>query len=122
MAIDLNYIVAKCSELKIYEKREVGITYSEIVFYSKDIEQWTDALTEMLGTAVKPEGVDPTKDDLALTMDYGGVFRNQTLFKKDDDTATIIAMFWPWGGGEFTTLKLALVMKKTSSESDIKIL
>ena len=110
----LKEIIQRCSMLSIFEKRDSADEYNELVFYSKDIDQWYKIFADILGPAAKPEGVKPTKDVSALTKDYGGIYENQTLFKKEFDGATVIAMFWPWQSGVHTTLKLVLLKKSPS--------
>ncbi|MBN3039030.1 MAG: hypothetical protein JW869_06415 [Candidatus Omnitrophica bacterium] len=104
-------IIEKCNSLDISEQRSVSEDYCELVFFNKELEEWNNILTEILGPAKKPPGMDPTQEDDALTEEYGGIFTNQTLFKKDFDDCTIIAMIWPWQDGTHTTLKLAYLKK-----------
>ncbi len=104
----LKEIVEKAKPLEAYEQRSLSDEYLEFVIYNKDIEQWTKLLVAILGPAVKPAGAKPTKEQLKLTEDYGGVFENQTLFKKEFDGVTVVAMFWPWQDHTYTTLKAAL--------------
>ena len=109
----LKEIIEKFGALNVYERRSISDEYCELVFYSKDIDEWNKVFTEIFGQAIKPTGARPTKDDLRLTDDYGGVQNNQTLFKKEFDGATVIAMFWPWQDKTFTTLKLSLLKNRT---------
>ena len=102
----LKEIIEKCSTLSIYEKREITDEYVELVFLSKETDEWNRILSEILGPAIKPAGVKHAKTDLILTAKFGGVREEQTLFKKEFDDADIIAMFWPWQNGEHTTLKM----------------
>lgn len=99
----------KLSSLKVYEQRELTDTYNELVFCNAEKDAWYAIIAEVLGPAVKPAGTKPAKDDLKLTDEYGGIFANQTLFKKAVDGVTVVAMFWPWQDDEHTTLKIALV-------------
>lgn len=107
----LKDILKKCNELNIYEERAVDDNYFELVFYTKEVDQWNKLFAEILGSATKPSGRKPTPSDLALTKEYGGVFDNQTLFKKDFEDVTIIAMFWPWQDEVRTTLKVSRIKK-----------
>jgi hypothetical protein len=111
-AITLNEIVERCSGLNIDTKRELTDEYGELVFSSEDIKQWSEILAGILGPAVKPEGVKPAKEDKKITDDYGGIRRDQTLFRKEFNGVVIIAMFWPWDDGQSVTLKLACLQKK----------
>jgi hypothetical protein len=104
-------IIKKCSMLEIYDKRSVTDEYVELVFYSKEIDKWNRIFADVLGPAIKPPGIKPTEDDLHLTKDYGGIWGDQTLFKKDFNNTTIISMFWPWQDNIHTTLKTVLIKK-----------
>lgn len=107
----LKEIIEKCSMLSVYEKRCITDEYNEVVFYNKEIDEWNKVFADILGPAIKPTGVKPTKDDIHVTKDYGGIWINQTLFKKEFDDVTVIAMFWPWQDDIRTTLKMALIKK-----------
>ena len=111
--ITLNEIIERCSGLNVVTKRELTDEYGELVFSSKDIDKWRKILTDILGPAVKPEGVKPAKENKKITSDYGGIRRDQTLFRKEFDSVVIIAMFWPWSDGESVTLKLACLQNKS---------
>ena len=107
----LKEIIEKCNILSVHDKRIISDEYNELVFYNKEIDKWNKIFVDILGPAIKPAGVEPTKDDLQLTKDYGGIYDNQTLFKKEFDDVIVIAMFWPWGDDTHTTLKIALFKK-----------
>jgi len=104
-------ILEKAGVLGLREKRVVSNEYCELVFYSKDTDAWREVLTEFLGPAAKPAGQKPTEKDIELTKSYGGVFGNQTLFKKAIRGKTVIAMFWPWQDKTHVTLKIAFIKK-----------
>jgi len=108
----LKEIIGKFAALSVHERRSITDEYCELVFYSKDIDEWNKVFTGIFGHAIKPAGTRPTKDDLRLTEDYGGVHNNQTLFKKEFGSAMVIAMFWPWQDKTFTTLKVAVLKKR----------
>jgi hypothetical protein len=105
----LREIIEKCSTLSVHEERCLNDEYGELVFYNREIDEWKKILADIFGPAIKPAGVKPTQDDLHLTKEYGGVWVDQTLFKKEFDDYTVIAMFWPWGNNIHTTLKMALL-------------
>ena len=104
-------VTEKCSVLNVHQQRCITDDYSELVFYSKEIDAWNKLFTDIFGPAIKPVGVKASKDDLRLTKDYGGVNENQALFKKELDDANLIAMFWPWQDGIHTTLRVATLKK-----------
>ena len=107
----LKEILAKCSGLDVHEERAAEEGYSELVFFSKDTEAWLKVLAQDLDAPVKPAGTEPTAEHSKLTDDFGGIFANQVLFKKDFDNSTVLAMLWPWQDKTHTTLKLALLKK-----------
>jgi len=107
----LKEILDKCSGFEINEQRCISDEYTEIVFNAKQTDKWNEIFADILGSAVKPPGTKPTVDDLELTKEYGGVYGNQTLFKKDFEKESIMAMFWPWQDNLHTTLKLVLLNK-----------
>ena len=111
--ITLNEILERCKGLNIDTTREFTDEYGELVFSSKDIKQWSKILTDILGPAVKPEGAKLVKEDKKITNNYGGIRREQTLFRKEFGGIVIIAMFWPWSDGESVTLKLASFQNKS---------
>lgn len=107
----LKDIIEKCKELTIYEERFVTEDYYEIVFYTKDTEEWIKMFAELLGPIAKAVKVAPSDEDAKLTKKYGGVRENQTLFKKQVDNTIILAMFWPWQDEVRTTLKVAFIAR-----------
>lgn len=109
-------VVKKCRELDVYEVRSVSDKYLELVFYNKEIGKWQQMFADILGAAVKPPDKEPAKEDISLTKEHGGICDNQTLFKKEFDHSTVIAMFWPWRDGILTTLKAAVLKNEKKTE------
>jgi hypothetical protein len=107
----LKAILEKCSVLDTAEMRHDSPEYAELVFYSRDTAKWSEILAEFLDMPAKPAGAKPEEGDLVLTEGYGGIYQNQTLFKKAFDAGAVIAMLWPWQDGEHTTLKLILLKR-----------
>lgn len=97
--------------MNVFEKRNITENYLEIVFYSRDKNEWERVFIEILGNAVKPPKSNPTREDSAITKDYGGIKADQTLFKKEIEGFVVIAMFWPWGDGDHVTLKAACIRR-----------
>jgi len=102
----LSEILKKCSMLEVVTERSNSNGYVELVIYKKEMELWSDIISGILGAAVKPAGASPTKEDLSLTKEYGGIRDGQTLFYCKFDEVPIVAMFWPWGNGEYVTLRM----------------
>lgn len=109
----LKEIMDKCNNLSVEQHRTNTDDYIELVFYTKDTEQWGKALGGLLGLPAKPVGADPSEGDQILTRGYGGIHKNQTLFKNSFDENGVIAMFWPWQDGTHTTLKLILFKRES---------
>ena len=109
--MSLKEILAKCGSLDVHEQRVVEEEYIELVFFSKDTKAWVKVLAQDLGAPAKPAGTEPTKEHSKLTEDFGGIFANQILFKKEFDNSIVLAMLWPWQDKTHTTLKLALLKK-----------
>ena len=107
----LNDIVKLFDEFEIHQRRTTNDNYCELVFYTKDTDKWSDFFTSQLGQPIKPHGSKPSKDDELIAKDYGGIYDDQTLFKKEVESSIVIAMFWPWQDGINTTLKLAVLSK-----------
>ncbi|MFC1708803.1 hypothetical protein ACFL2J_01910 [Candidatus Omnitrophota bacterium] len=107
----LKEILDKCGSLEIAQRRSIEDENAEIVVYNKDISEWDKLLTDILGAAIKPAGVEPSEDYTALAKDHGGIYKKQTLYKKDFDSGSVMAMFWPWQDNIRTTLKM-IVLKK----------
>ena len=111
--MELKDIIDRCKTLNIYEERFVADNYYEIVYYTKDNDQWMKLFTEILGPVVKSAGAEPSEEDAALTKKHGGVRGNQVLFKKEVGSTIIAAMFWPWQDEVRTTLKVAFIPKQS---------
>ena len=107
----LKEIIQKTSTFNTYEKRDKDNDYFEVVIYTREIHEWEKVLTDILGPVAKPPRVKPTREDLRLTYDYGGIRKNQTLFKKEFADTVVMAMLWPWEGQEYITLKVVIVRR-----------
>lgn len=108
----LEEIVRECAKFDIYEKRAITDKYYELVFHNKDKDELEKTLTGILGAAVKGPKAKPAKQDSLITKNYGGIHNDQTLFKKEFEGGTVIAMLWPWQDGAHITLKAAIIKKR----------
>ncbi len=98
-----------CVHLEVHEKRCDREDLFELVFFKKDIAEWSRILTAFLGEPVKPSGKTPTPQDLQRTENTGSIRIEQTLFEKTYDNGVVIAKFWPWKDGNCITLRMALL-------------
>jgi len=105
--VTISEILEKCGQLKVEENRVNSSSYIEQVIFADEIDQWNKVLTGVLGPAVKPAGQKTTPQYFALTVNFGGIFDDQTLFYKNFENNSIIAMFWPWKNKIYVTLKIA---------------
>ena len=108
----LGEILRKCGSMDICEQRSATDEYIELVFLSDRIDEWDEMFGNIFGPALKPAGVEPDKEILRLTEVYGGIYDNQTLFKKDFDRGPVIAMFWPWEDNVHITVKVIILDKE----------
>lgn len=106
--MSLQLIVKSIAALPTVEIRDSSNDYLELVFFAANLPQWEQALTQHLGAPAKPPGTAPSADDKSITKNYGGVQKNQTLFR-GPATMPYIAMLWPWQDGEHITLKVAKI-------------
>ncbi len=111
MSDALKETIAMCAVFNIHEKRSESGSYFECVYKNKDIAGVEKAISDSFGPAAKPPEAPPAKEDSRLTKDHGGIFKGQTLYKKDIGDSIIIAMLWPWQDNTHTTLKVALIKK-----------
>ena len=112
----LQEVMDQCAPLEIQEKRSATSSYWEVVALTKDLDQWIQKLTKLMGPPLKPAGQAPTPYDKSIAQAHGGIFANQILFEKSTDQGKIIAMFWPWSDNQHVTLKLILSGAKGSQE------
>ena len=104
-------IIESCKGFEVYQQRMVSDNYAEIVMYTEEISKWAAIFNEIFGDPVSLAGSNPTAEDMQITKEYGGIFTDQTLYKKDFPDSTIIAMFWPWQDGKRITVKVAILAK-----------
>ncbi len=99
----------KFKSLDICKSRKSSPTYREIVFFNKDIKKWNRVLAGTLGDPVNSKWNRPEKQVEKMTRKYGGIRKGQTLYVKEYDNFSIMAMIWPWKDKQHSTLKLSLV-------------
>ena len=105
----LKEIAEKCGALGVDQERRITEEQVDLVFLNEDTDQWNKLFSDIFGNAAKTAGKEPTEEDQRLTEAYGGIRKEQTLFKKQSNGKTVIAMFWPWQDGIHTTLKMYLL-------------
>jgi hypothetical protein len=109
--MQLKEIIGSCRHLKMVETRCLTEEFIELVFQNDDMPEWQRILSEYLGKPRKPQGQEPSLNDLKLTAGTGSIRIEQTLFEKDFENGTIIGKFWPWRDNRYTTLRMALLIK-----------
>lgn len=107
--LSIESIATQLSNLPIQENRQTTEAYHEVVIYNKDIDDWNKILSEILGPPLKAPG-DPVSDkQKSITEYYGGLDDEQSLYYLQTANYSFIAMLWPWGNDENTTLKIAKI-------------
>lgn len=99
-------LLENCRQIEIREERNVTGNYFEAVVYNRDMPRWVEQLGQHLGPAMKPPGKSPSREAKQLTEAFGGIRKEQTLFYQAGDGIATIAMFWPWGDKQHSTLKI----------------
>jgi len=72
-------ITEKFGNLKIFEKRCINDAYAEIVFFTEQLDHWRKILEDSLGPAVKPSGLEPSKNHKKVADAFGGIFFNRDV-------------------------------------------
>jgi len=78
----------------------------EFVVRSEKLAHLNPTLQKFFGPAAKPAGVRPRGEEDALTSNFGGVLKNQTLYSIAHGGISHLAMIWPWGDGQCATVKI----------------
>ncbi len=99
----------KFKTLNICKSRKASATYREIVFFHKDMKKWDRVLTGSLGSPVNSKWKIPEKNMSKMTRKFGGIRKGQTLYIKEFDNFSIMAMIWPWKDKYHSTLKMSVV-------------
>lgn len=108
--MNLKEVIAELIKLDVYEKRSISDDYGELVLLNTPALH--KALTDIFGPAIKESNKKPDKEMIILAKEYGGIWENQTLFKKDTQSSILIVMLWPWSDMQHITLKIAAVKPK----------
>ena len=108
-SISPDEIMELCRFLPINETRSLKSDYKEFVVTVHEKDKWEFAFCRCLGHAVCAEGKGPEKDDAKLTEPFGGIRRDQTLYKATGQDFVTIVMLWPWMDNEHITIKIAKV-------------
>ncbi|MGR3319968.1 MAG: hypothetical protein ACUZ8O_15985 [Candidatus Anammoxibacter sp.] len=111
-------IVERIKKLELKEIRDDSSDYFEFVIHKNYIEQLNSILESCFGLPLKPAGQKPSRQTTKLTASSGGVRLDQTLHHLESETETCCAIQWPWGDGEFITVKITccqVLDRKTDS-------
>lgn len=104
--MDLKTLLEPCKVLKILEEREMNQDQINVVINTQDSAKWSAGLEQSLGPALKPAGESPSNLAKKAANEFGGIRKEQTLFVKNIDEYSVVAMFWPWQNDKHTTLKI----------------
>lgn len=105
MSAPLVALLGDLATLGVQEKRRLDKDYVELVGPQSGWEEWSRRLSTALGPPSKPLGEKPTSEQERTAEPWGGVRKSQILFEGQG----VVALIWPWEGGERFTLKMARV-------------
>jgi hypothetical protein len=107
-------IIDALGSLDVHETRDATNESIELVVCNDQLGEFNDIISTVLGPPRKLPGAKPSEDDLNLTRECGGIWIDQTLFVKEFEDCQVIAMYWPWQSGSFTTLNIVHFRKNKS--------
>ncbi|MBF0122396.1 MAG: hypothetical protein HQL21_03170 [Candidatus Omnitrophica bacterium] len=90
-----------CQEVRAQE-----MDYCEVVVRQEAMGQVTSLLDSYFGGPFKPAGVQASPEALRHSAPYGGVQANQTIYCRQGEHGFELALLWPWGNGQATTVKI----------------
>lgn len=99
-------LLKKIKQLNFGEKRSDTSDYLELVIHRDRMDKLEEILKDYFGPPFKPAGKNPTKEALQHSAQYGGVWKDQTLYYAERDGFASGVMMWPWSDGERTTVKI----------------
>ena len=105
----LSQLDNKFRSLNIFKERKSNETYREIVFFNKDMKKWDRVLSGKLGAPVKSKWTGTDQALKKITRKFGGIRKGQTVYIKEYDNCSILAMIWPWKDRTHSTLKLSMI-------------
>jgi hypothetical protein len=102
----LKALCEEFADLPLHETRTATGTYVELVFFSRDLADWSNRLEAHLGSPVHAGRARPSRQVRSVTSEHGGITRGQTLYLTNREDGDVVAMLWPWRDGVHVTLKL----------------
>ena len=108
-----NEFLGEIQKIHCQEVRAQEVDYCEVVVDQKDMPQVIRLLEGYFGQAFKPAGVKASAEAMKHSEPYGGIQINQTIYCRQGDKALELALLWPWGSGQATTIKIIYDPRKT---------
>jgi hypothetical protein len=104
----MTFIELACAlkSVKVQEQRSMEEDYLELVVTVDDLVAVEQQLGVCFGVPLKPKGAAPSAEATVLSLSYGGVQSNQTMYYRKSPTGAELAMIWPWGNGLQATVKV----------------
>ncbi len=99
-------LASALKNVKVQERRATEEDYLELVVAVDDLVVVEEQLSSCFGAALKPKGVAPSAEATVLSLSYGGVQSNQTMYYRKSASGAELAMIWPWGNGLQATVKV----------------
>ena len=101
-------LLEKVKELKFEEVRTDLPTLFEAVTQKDSLKKLTPILESCFGPPFKPAGQAPSSRVQEYTAGYGGIRKEQTLYRSEVGSIHTQAMLWPWSDGMHVTLKILI--------------
>lgn len=99
-------LLKEIGRIPCQEVRAEEAEYCERVVAKEQLSALTVSLQAYFGVALKPAGASASAEALKNAEPYGGVQVNQTMYYKEAGAFRDLALLWPWGNGQSTTLKI----------------
>lgn len=107
MAIDsLKEVMRRVKGIEHQEIRVDSEARLEIVFSLEALEIAKPIFQDYFGPALKPAGVNATKEAVQLSEKYGGIQKDQALYFVERGGISSLVMIWPWQDGKRATVKI----------------
>ena len=99
-------LIHAVKQLSFEEMRSESESALEFVIRFEKLPELNQTLTLFFGPPAKAAGVRPRGEEDALTSNFGGILKNQTLYAIANNSTSHIAMIWPWSDGDRATVKI----------------
>ena len=89
------------------QTRRESEDYLEMVMFRDSSDEIARLFESYFGAPLKQAGQEADDEAHNATQPYGGITKEQTLYRTFRDDAQHLAMIWPWTDGRRMTVKIA---------------